>query len=106
MDGKPLYEYAREGIPLPRPIEPRTVVVSSLEVTQWLGSDHNFKYPTKEMPMNEKQALEKAAKVTIGDAAEQQLPDSGSPTAFVLKMTVSGGICVVHSLYSETAYST
>lgn len=31
MDGRPLYEYAREGIPLPRAIEPRECEVSHLD---------------------------------------------------------------------------
>lgn len=32
MNGKPLYEYAREGIPLPKPIEPRKVTVNFFNV--------------------------------------------------------------------------
>lgn len=32
MNGKPLYEYAREGLPLPKPIEPRKVTVNFFEV--------------------------------------------------------------------------
>lgn len=38
MDGKPLYEYAREGIPLPRDIEPRECEVSRLEFVCSSGS--------------------------------------------------------------------
>lgn len=32
MNGKPLYEYAREGLPLPKPIQPREVEVYDLEI--------------------------------------------------------------------------
>lgn len=35
MEGKPLYEYARNGLPLPRPIEARKVNVHSLELVDW-----------------------------------------------------------------------
>jgi tRNA pseudouridine55 synthase len=35
MEGKPLYEYARNGVPLPRPIEPRKINVLSIELVDW-----------------------------------------------------------------------
>lgn len=35
MDGKPLYEYARSGQPLPRPIQARKVTIHSLELVDW-----------------------------------------------------------------------
>lgn len=38
MDGKPLYEYARSGIPLPRAIERRECEVSRLEAGELVGS--------------------------------------------------------------------
>ena len=47
MDGKPLYEYARNGIPLPRPIEKRKVTIHELELVEWKGDDHSFKWPEK-----------------------------------------------------------
>ncbi|KAI0461049.1 hypothetical protein LJB42_001379 [Komagataella kurtzmanii] len=45
MNGKPLYEYAREGKPLPMEIKPRTVHVYSLEVEEsdLLSTDHDYK---------------------------------------------------------------
>ncbi|ANZ77384.1 BA75_05196T0 [Komagataella pastoris] len=45
MNGKPLYEYAREGKPLPMEIKPRTVQIYSLEVEEsdLLSSDHDYK---------------------------------------------------------------
>ncbi|KAF8309472.1 pseudouridine synthase [Clavulina sp. PMI_390] len=67
MDGKPLYEYAREGKPLPRPIEPRKVTVHSLELIDWQEaasessgtenpssvspstSGHGYKWPEKHL---------------------------------------------------------
>lgn len=43
MNGKPLYEYAREGLPLPKAIEPRSVEVYELEVFEdTLSTDHAY----------------------------------------------------------------
>jgi tRNA pseudouridine55 synthase len=135
MDGKPLYEYAREGKPLPRPIEKRKVTISELEVTSWLGGDHDFRWPDKKFTEEEQKALEKTlksvesnaqvvdepdplvmeTKVTASEPApegQQSSDDAASasragadiaitPTAFGLRMTVSGGTYVrsiVHDL--------
>lgn len=99
MDGKPLYEYARKGIPLPRPIEPRNVTIHSLELVEWLECDHSFRWPEKKLTEDEKQLLEKTlrsvddkAKVEDTAGADQEANDV--PTAFVLRMRVSGGTYV------------
>ncbi|QLL33302.1 hypothetical protein HG536_0E02130 [Torulaspora globosa] len=43
MDGKPLYEYAREGKPLPRAIEPRQVTVYDLKILpDSLSRSHSY----------------------------------------------------------------
>ncbi|EDO16909.1 hypothetical protein Kpol_1020p17 [Vanderwaltozyma polyspora DSM 70294] len=43
MDGKPLHEYAREGKPLPRAIEPRQVSIYDLDVfPDSLNTSHNY----------------------------------------------------------------
>ncbi|KAF8163368.1 pseudouridylate synthase 4 [Crassisporium funariophilum] len=105
MDGKPLYEYARKGIPLPRPIDPRKVTVHSLEIVEWLGHKHSYAWPEKQLSSEEKKAMETALKggqdvVSIQDEPEE-LPSDQPPTAFVLKMKVSGGTYVrsiVHDL--------
>ncbi|CAL1704614.1 unnamed protein product [Somion occarium] len=99
MDGKPLYEYAREGIPLPRPIEARNVTIHSLEVIEWKGSDHSFRWPEKKLSEDQKKALEKALKGVDEQAKVEDSPVSESehsdvPTAFVLRMQVSGGTYV------------
>ncbi|KAK7693471.1 hypothetical protein QCA50_003039 [Cerrena zonata] len=99
MDGKPLYEYARKGIPLPRPIEPRNVTIHSLELVEWLGNDHSWSWPEKKLTEDEKKLLEKTlrsvdetAKVEDTAGADQETEDV--PTAFVLRMRVSGGTYV------------
>ena len=45
MDGKPLHEYAREGKPLPRAIEPRQVTVYDLQVmNDSLTKNHGYPF--------------------------------------------------------------
>jgi tRNA pseudouridine55 synthase len=108
MDGMPLYEYARKGIPLPRAIEARTVTVHRLEIEKWLGDEHAYSWPTKELSGEEKKALAKALHKEDGkdleDSAEEgEGEEQGEThaTGFILKMTVSGGTYVrsiVHDL--------
>ncbi|KAG5649266.1 hypothetical protein H0H81_005015 [Sphagnurus paluster] len=105
MDGRPLYEYARKGIPLPRPIEPRKVTVHSLELVEWKGTDHAYRWPEKTFSQEEKMAMETAlrgvgTKVSLKDDVDP-VSTVAVPTAFVLKMKVSGGTYVrsiVHDL--------
>jgi tRNA pseudouridine55 synthase len=109
MDGMPLYEYARKGIPLPRPIEKRKVTVSSLELVDWKGSDHSFRWPVTQFTAEEKMAMEKAMEnvenFSVKDDPEVAATASEEvPTAFVLSMKVSGGTYVrslVHDLSHE-----
>ncbi|THU88419.1 pseudouridine synthase [Dendrothele bispora CBS 962.96] len=109
MDGKALYEYARKGIPLPRPIEARDVTVHSLELVEWLGSSHSYSWPDKSLSEDEKKAVEKALQgvnegVSLKDKPETSTETNSSdviPSAFVLRMRVSGGTYVrsiVHDL--------
>lgn len=104
MDGKPLYEYARQGIPLPRPIEKRKVTVHSLDLVDWKGSRHNFRFPEKEFTPDQKAALKTALESDETDPAIEGKADEHTeqiPTAFVLSMRVSGGTYVrsiVHDL--------
>lgn len=105
MDGKPLHEYAREGISLPRPIEKRQVTVHALELVEWKGQNHDFSWPKESLSNDEKEAIKTTLKsaereVSLEDDVE---PPSAkeNPTAFVLKMTVSGGTyvrCIIHDL--------
>jgi len=108
MDGKPLYEYARKGIPLPRPIEAREVTVHKLELTEWLDSEHSFSWPEKKFSTEEKKALEAALKGVQDDASiedeSESSADNQRPTAFVLRMNVSGGT-YVRSIAHDLAHS-
>lgn len=116
MDGKPLYEYARNGIPLPRPIEPREVTVHTLRLDRWFtGTEHSFSWPQKEFSIDNKKALETALKGVakeedskavnveeiLEDGLSEPASDDESPPAFILHMKVSGGTYVrsiVHDL--------
>lgn len=111
MDGKPLYEYARAGLPLPRPIERRRVTVHELELVDWIpGTDprHKWRFPEKKFTEEERQKLENALKgvemkegESLKDEPETPAMDglededrSSIPPAFVLRMRVSGGTYV------------
>jgi tRNA pseudouridine55 synthase len=107
MDGRPLYEYARNGIPLPRPIEKREVTVHSLELAEWKSSDHQFRWPDRQASEEDRKARERLLQDIEGvlstESEQQRLEVTAeeAPTAFVLKMKVSGGTYVrsiVHDL--------
>lgn len=70
MDGKPLYEYARKGIPLPRPIAARKVTVSALSLLQFVeGSEHTYEFP--------KESLDDAAKAELA-RIEKMVKEGGT----------------------------
>jgi len=122
MDGMPLYDYARKGIPLPRPIEKRPVTVHSLELIEWKDGAHPYRWPEKIFTPEQKKALAQslsgvdpaaagaddnedgAAAVAVADCegeGEGSASSDDVPTAFVLQMRVSGGTYVrsiVHDL--------
>ncbi|KAI9459409.1 pseudouridine synthase [Lactarius psammicola] len=113
MDGMPLYDYARKGIPLPRPIEKRPVTVHTLELVEWKGSDHPYRWPENMFSAEQKKALARSlssvgpASTTSDDvesASEAAAPDDEVPTAFVLRMRVSGGT-YVRSIVHDLAHS-
>ena len=60
IDGKRLYEYAREGKDVPREIVKRPVEVKELAIVDWLdGGKHNFKLPEEEAEAESKEIAEK-----------------------------------------------
>ena len=49
MNGKPLYEYAREGKAIPKEIERRPVEVTEMEILEWMESGtHSHQAPTED----------------------------------------------------------
>lgn len=64
MEGKPLYEYAREGKPIPREIQTREVTVTDLELVEWYEpGSHSHHWPTTEATAAEKQYAEQLWRV-------------------------------------------
>lgn len=59
QDGKPLYEYAREGKRPPRDIEKREVEVLEMEMLEWMEpGSHDHKWPEEEASAEEKRFAE------------------------------------------------
>lgn len=59
MNGKPLYEYARQGKEIPREIEKRAVEVKELELLEWMeGGKHKHMWPAEEAGKAEKDVAE------------------------------------------------
>lgn len=64
MEGKPLYEYAREGKPIPREIATREVDVSELEIVEWYEpGEHSHRWPAEEATTFERNFAEQVWKV-------------------------------------------
>lgn len=83
MEGKPLYEYAREGKPIPREIQTREVTVTDIEILEWYEpGTHNHHWPTTEATAAEKQYAEQLWRVEKQQvegkklSAEEEVADS------------------------------
>lgn len=64
MNGKPLYEYAREGKPIPREIEGRQVEALEVELVEWYEpGKHNNRWPTEEAEAAERNLAEQVWRV-------------------------------------------
>ncbi|GAB7357833.1 hypothetical protein MBLNU230_g0005t1 [Neophaeotheca triangularis] len=73
MDGKRLYEYAREGKELPKEIEKREVEVKKLELVEWMdGGSHDFRWPETEALKEEKEFADKVLHLGAEDAAGKE----------------------------------
>lgn len=120
MDGKPLYEYARENKPLPRAIEPRAVTVSELVLEEFTPAQvvpgdggHTYETPTKHLSEDEVQTYRKLTELTkqaVAHDSEESAPKIPDlpveeknetdhtavvkPPTFKLRMTVSSGTYV------------
>ena len=83
MQGKRLYEYAREGLELPTEIQARPVTVEELDATEWLKpGSHDLRLPLREAEDAEKaiasQLLHLGGPPGTEVASEQALPPSSS----------------------------
>ncbi|CAK7267056.1 pseudouridine synthase pus4 [Sporothrix epigloea] len=74
MNGKPLYEYAREGLSIPREIETREVEVSELELVEWYEpGEHNHRWPEEEAGMAEQSLAERVWRMEKEQATGKKL---------------------------------
>lgn len=91
MDGKPLYEYARQNKPLPKPIEARNVTIYNLELTGFkTGNEHSWAGAKEELSQEEKdmmgklETLVKQESTNSGDAgaeaAAAAVPEASTST--------------------------
>jgi tRNA pseudouridine55 synthase len=120
MDGKPLYEYARESKPLPRPIPTRkcTVAVDLIDFRPASvvegDAGHTYRWPKQKLNSDDRgvfrrltemvhQAQEKAhvadAPQTKIETEAEDLPEVSAktglrPATFTIRMTVSSGTYV------------
>ncbi len=97
MDGKPLYAYAREGKPLPRPIEARKVTIRSVELLEF-KEEHEYKSPDTALTQDEKENLYKTLHSQPSPIeslpviqSESKEPSDGPLPVFTLRVRCSGG---------------
>lgn len=73
MEGKPLYEYAREGKPIPREISTRDVEVTELEMLEWYEpGTHTHRWPAEEAEAAEKNLVDSVWRVAKRQAALEE----------------------------------
>ena len=79
LQGKRLYEYAREGKELPQAIQERPVRVDELRIVEWLNpKTHGFKWPTEEAEPDSKELARTVAWLGCASptASEDKTPDT------------------------------
>jgi tRNA pseudouridine55 synthase len=87
MDGKPLYEYARENKPLPRPIEARPCTVHELALESWTPAakspddtaGHHYKWPEKEITEEKRESMNRMKELILRAEADAH-PTEKQPT--------------------------
>lgn len=93
MEGKRLYEYAREGKEIPREIEKRPVEVKELEIMEWLEpGTHEQPVPKEEAESESKDLAEKVlhlGEVVAPVQEEQDGQRGGTVTASTAKRKLS-----------------
>ncbi|CUA68108.1 tRNA pseudouridine synthase B [Rhizoctonia solani] len=73
MDGKPLYEYARENKPLPRPIEARACTVHELVLERWIpaaqtpndAEGHHYTFPENEITEEQRTSMNQIKELVL-----------------------------------------
>jgi tRNA pseudouridine55 synthase len=74
MDGKPLYEYAREGKPIPREIKGREVEALEVELVEWYEpGKHNHRWPAEEAEAAERNLAEQVWRISKQQESSKNL---------------------------------
>lgn len=101
VQGKRLYEYAREGKEVPKEIEGRPVEVKELEIVNWMeGGSHNHGLPKEDAEDEAKDLAEKVlhlgeAVATSENASEVQFMNGTAGTGTKRKRSLDDGDSVV-----------
>lgn len=108
VQGKRLYEYAREGKNVPKEIEERPVEVKELEIMEWMeGGDHKFHLPEEEAEDEAKDLAEEvlhigeAAAKTVDAASDQPSANDIASARIKRKRSLDDHASVVPSKKSE-----
>lgn len=107
VQGKRLYEYAREGKDVPKEIEERPVEVKELEVLEWMeGGSHKYKFPKEEAENEAKDLAENVLHLgdvvaTSENASEDQSLNVTASTGTKRKRALDDGDGVVPSKESK-----
>ncbi len=89
MEGKRLYEYAREGKELPREIEARPMEVQELEIVEWLEpADHDYQWPAEEAEEEAKRVAQEI--IHLHDFSNASAASSGVKNKGEMPSTDSG----------------
>lgn len=76
INGKHAYDYAREGLELPREMAARDMKVDECEIVEWYEpGQHTYIWPKEEAPPEEKEAVKKV----YGEASQLQDAASAKP---------------------------
>jgi tRNA pseudouridine55 synthase len=99
VEGKRLYEYAREGKEIPIQIKERPVSVLDIEVTEWMdGGTHPWHWPEREAEFEEKEIAKKALKALH---PEGKAPAPAVETSDSAKRTREASVPVADGASSE-----
>ncbi|OKL61388.1 hypothetical protein UA08_03499 [Talaromyces atroroseus] len=97
IQGKRLYEYAREGIEPPMAIKSSAVEVYDLRIVEWYEpGTHEYKWPEEELPAEEKEVaermLDKEAAIPVASEAEAEAAQANTAAEDTKKRKVSPDI--------------
>ncbi|TQB77475.1 hypothetical protein MPDQ_000015 [Monascus purpureus] len=112
VQGKKLYEYAREGKEPPIEIKARPVEVTNMEILEWYEpGTHEYKWPQEEMADEEKTAaeklLDKDAAIPVASSAEaEEAEHQKEPQILPTKRKSSPGEDAVNDVDTAAAADT